>query len=532
MRSAINIINACEDTALFAGWFRDRSTWSAWFAFAKALFALTLDETELEIFRKCTGRDQPSPAGYVEATLVVGRRGGKSLILALIATFLAAFNDWRPYLSPGERATVVVIAADRKQAQSIFRYIRSMLSIELLAGLVTRETAEEIELSNGAAIEISTASFRTVRGRTVVAALCDELAFWLVDEGASNPDHEIIAALKPAMATIPGAMLLKASSPYARRGVLWDDHHRYFGKPDAPVLVWQADTHTMNPSVPQRFIDEAYDRDPANAAAEYGAQFRTDIESFLSREVVEACVVTGRFEVPPIAGVLYSAFVDPSGGSADAMTIAISHRDGEKVVLDVIREVKPPFSPEQVVADFAALLKSYRIMTVTGDRYGGEWPRERFRVHGIEYSQSIKSKSELYRDLLPALNSHGVELLDRPRLTAQLISLERRTARGGRDSIDHAPGQHDDVANAVAGAVVGNTILQGGPESWLEFYRRKAEELNSVVPDCLVKMVAPAGAECTTYYLRNGQRLELRSDGTAEVPEDDVPTLISLGWKK
>ena len=36
----------------------------------------------------------------------------------------------------------------------------------------------------------------------------------------------------------------------------------------------------------------------------------------------------------------------------------------------------------------------------------------------------------------------------------QITSLERRTVRGGRDSIDHAPGAHDDVANAVAGAVV------------------------------------------------------------------------------
>ena len=35
---------------------------------------------------------------------------------------------------------------------------------------------------------------------------------------------------------------------------------------------------------------------------------------------------------------------------------------------------------------------------------------------------------------------------------AQLCGLERRTARGGRDSIDHAPGGHDDLANAVAGA--------------------------------------------------------------------------------
>jgi hypothetical protein len=90
---------------------------------------------------------------------------------------------------------------------------------------------------------------------------------------------------------------------------------------------------------------------------------------------------------------------------------------------------------------------------VTGDRYAGEWPREAFRAHGISYEPAPKPKSDLYRDLLPALNSRSVDLLDDPKLMAQLVGLERRTARGGRDSIDHAPGAHDDVANAVAGVI-------------------------------------------------------------------------------
>ena len=38
------------------------------------------------------------------------------------------------------------------------------------------------------------------------------------------------------------------------------------------------------------------------------------------------------------------------------------------------------------------------------------------------------------------------------RLVNQLCGLERRTARSGKDSIDHAPGGHDDLANSVAGA--------------------------------------------------------------------------------
>ena len=154
-----------------------------------------------------------------------------------------------------------------------------------------------------------------------------------------------------------------------------------------------------------------------------------------------------------IPEITYTAFVDPAGGSgADSFTLAIAHTDFDQhQILDAVREQRPPFSPESTVADFAVFLKTYRVSTVIGDRYAGEWPREQFRKHGITYQVSDKSKSDIYRDVLPLLNSRRVELLDLPRLLAQLATLERRTARGGRDSVDHAPGAQHDIANAVAG---------------------------------------------------------------------------------
>jgi hypothetical protein len=152
------------------------------------------------------------------------------------------------------------------------------------------------------------------------------------------------------------------------------------------VLVWRAPTRVMNPTVPQSVIDEATEADPASAAAEYGAEFRTDVETFIAREVVDAAVVPGRHELPPVAGVPYVAFVDPGGGSADSMTLAVAHRDTDgRGILDAMRERRPPFSPEDVVLEFVGLMKSYWVRQVTGDRYAGEWPRERFGVHGVEY---------------------------------------------------------------------------------------------------------------------------------------------------
>jgi hypothetical protein len=254
------------------------------------------------------------------------------------------------------------------------------------------------------------------------------------------------------MATVPGARLLKASSPYARRGVLWNDYRRHFGVEDSPTLVWKATTREMNPSVPQSFIDAAYAEDPANAAAEYGAIFRTDLEAFVSKEAVEACTIPDRLELSMMKNTRYFAFCDPSGGSADSMTIAIGHNNEKGIiVIDALRERRPPFSPEAVVEEFVTLLQAYGVRSVSGDRFGGEWPRERFKMHGIAYEVGVKPKSDLYRDMLPLVNSGGIELLDVPRLASQLCGLERRTSRAGKDSIDHAPGGHDDLANCVAG---------------------------------------------------------------------------------
>jgi len=380
---------------------------------------------------------------------------GKSFILALVACYLAVFKDWRPYLTAGELGTIRIIATDRAQAKVIFRYAKALLTqVPSIEELIVRTTDEQIELNNGIVIEIQTASFRSVRGHTIIAALLDECAFWR-DETSANPDEEILTALRPAMATIPGAMLLCASSPYSRRGILWRAFKEHWGREDSPILVWRAPTRTMNQTIPQSLVDAALAEDPAKTAAEFLAEFRVDIETFVNREVVEAAVITGRHELAPVSGVNYLAFVDPSGSVADSFTLAVAHREGDTVILDALRERRPKFSPESVVGEFTGVLMGYGVTEVTGDRYGGEWVVEQFRKHGITYQTSERPKNALYAEFLPSLNSGKVELLDHGRLIAELCALERRTGRGtGRDIVDHPPAGHDDLANATAGAVV------------------------------------------------------------------------------
>lgn len=433
------------------------SGWGAWEAFLAGTFGLPMTEAQAATFWLRTGRQNPPTTPAREAWCIVGRRGGKSKIAATIAVYLACLRDYSRVLSAGETATLPVIASDRRQARVVMGYITGLLdSSPLLAQLVRTRTAEAIELSTRVRIEIHTASWRALRGYTVVGAVLDEICFWRSDDSA-NPDTEIVNAVRPAMATVPNALLVAISSPHARRGVAWEQYRRWFGV-DGDTLVWQAGTRDMNASVPQRLIDEALAQDEPSARAEYCGEFRRDLEAFISRDTLDACTIPRRLGLPPRAGTSYVAFVDPSGGSADSFTLAIGHaeeRDGAIVaVLDYVAERTPPFSPEAVVAEFCEALASYRVTTVVGDRYAGEWPREQFLKRGVTYEPSERSKSEVYQAALPLLNSGRGELLDHPRLQAQLLALERRVARGGRESIDHPPNGRDDLANSAMGALV------------------------------------------------------------------------------
>ncbi|MBE0471448.1 MAG: hypothetical protein IBX55_18305 [Methyloprofundus sp.] len=448
----VTIRDLMNDPQLFGDTFAGE-TWDAWRALLSGFYGLPLSDTELDTFKQLTGREKAPSQAHDELWLVVGRRGGKTNTSALLAVYEAVFNNHAEKLAPGEVATVMLIAADRKQARSAFRYISGLLNGNpMLKSLIVREDKESIELNNRCAIEVGTASFRSVRGYTVPCIIADEVAFWRSDESA-NPDSEILNALRPALATLKGK-LIALSSPYARRGSLWDSYKRYFGKDHSEILVAQAPSRTMNPSLPEKVVTQAMERDPSAAKAEYLAQFRTDVETFIARESIEACTVPNRRELKPLGEIKYTAFTDPSGGSKDAWTLAIAHREGDIVILDAVRSIKPPFSPDSVVKEYAELLKQYRIDTVIGDRYAGEFPRELFRKSAITYEVADRPRSDLYRDTLPLINSGRVELLDNAEILTQFTGLERRTSRSGKDSIDHAPGSHDDLVNSVAGAII------------------------------------------------------------------------------
>jgi hypothetical protein len=436
---------------------RGGPTRALWTVLWRAVDGLPLDAEQLAAWRLHTGRQDAPAAPCREVWVLAGRRSGKSENVMLRATWRCISRPWSEVLSPGEVGVIPVVASDRDQARNSLHYLKGLAKQPPVVPYVAQITRDSVRFRTGAEVRVVTASWRATRGYTFLDAVLEECAFYS-DETGAEADVEILAAIRPALLTVPDARIYGISSPYARRGILYTAVSEHWGQVGDEVLIFNASTLALNPTVPARTIEREFETDPARAASEYGqdglVSFRSDVESFLSREVIAAAVVTDRRELPPLSGVTYIAFTDPSGGSQDSFTLAIAHREGERVVLDAVREVRPAFSPEDVVTEYAGALKSYHVSRVTGDRYAGEWPRERFATHGITYQPSERTKSDLYRELLPLVNAGKAELLDVPRLAAQLAGLERRVARGGKDSVDHGPGGHDDLANAAAGALV------------------------------------------------------------------------------
>jgi hypothetical protein len=445
---------ALSDPALLGGVLAGPS-WAVWRALLIASMGEALTTGERELFAKFTGRPAEPLERVEELWAVVGRKGGKSRAAAVLAVYLAALCDHGENLSPGERGLVLFLAQNQLQAAVCFGYCAAVLeAVPMLIGQVVGKTASTLSLRNGIDLEVRAASFRGLRGVTAVAVIADECAFWWSDETSANADTEILAAVRPSLATTGGPLIV-ISSPYAKRGEVYATHRAHYGpQGDARILVAQGASREFNPRLKQSVVDRALERDPQRASAEYLGQFRSDVAGWADAELIEASVDRGVLARPPRPGVRYTSFVDASGGARDSFTGAVAHLEHNVAVLDALVEIRAPFSPAAATAQIVTMLKSYGLTRTRGDKYGREWVTEGFAKLGIRYEPSEHDRSEIYLETLPLFTAGRCRLLDNRRLVAQFAALERRTFPTGRDQVNHTRNGADDVCNAAAGALM------------------------------------------------------------------------------
>jgi hypothetical protein len=311
-------------------------------ALLRAIYALPMSEDHLELYRACTGRGAAPDEPFGEVTVIAGARSGKdSRIAAPIVLWEALFGGHESRLSKGERGVIVLVAADLRGTKVAFGYIRDyLLASRLLASKVDELLTAEITLKNGLSIQTFPSTSKSVRGWSIPVGVMDELAFFRL-EGSADSDAEIQASIRRGMLAFPSPRLVKITTPYMRGGVVYEDFKHYFGQDSPDVLVWRAASALMNPSIATRRLERERRLDPERFAREYEAEFAEDVDAFLPAVWVEEATVTGRHELPPRAAVRYVAAVDPSGGGADAFTLAIVHVEGGGAERRVVQDVMP-----------------------------------------------------------------------------------------------------------------------------------------------------------------------------------------------
>ena len=448
----MTVDKALKDRNLLGAALGAPTSWATWLVVLKAAFALPMSSEEQALFTTVAGTRAPPAKRVRELWCLVGRRGGKSRVAGLLAVYFACFVKHK--LAPGEVGVALVLAASQEQAGVVFAYAKAALTASpVLRREIDSIIKNEIRLKNGIVIAVHANSFRTSRGRTVVACIFDECSFWRSDESAT-PDTETYSAILPSLATVNG-MLISISSAYRRAGLMYTKHRDHYGVPSDDTLVVAGGSTQFNPTLDEHVIAAQRAADPVAARSEWDAEFRTDLSAFLDDAVIDRAIDYSRpLELPYLSGLFYRAFVDASGGvGKDAYTLAIAHKEGEHYVIDLVRGTAGAFDPEAVTTEYSRLCREYKVFSVTGDNYAAQWVAGAWTKTSVSYTRSDIPKSQIYLEAAPLFARGLVVLPDHARLLRELRLLERRTHRSGRDTVDHGRNGHDDHSNAVCGVL-------------------------------------------------------------------------------
>jgi hypothetical protein len=298
MKPTVSLRAALNDPNLL-GALLDGNSWDAWKVLLIASMGEELTPEERVLFKQLTGREHEPGRMVEELVGVIGRRGGKSRAISVLATYIAGLCK-HPSLVPGERGVLLIIAPDQKQADICLDYIEANFKgSPILKQLVETRTQRALRLVNRVDVEVRASDFRRLRGPTFLAVICDESSFFL-SENSSNPDSEIINAVRPGLATTAGPLFL-ISSPYARRGELWRLYNQHFGPNGDPlILVAQAPSRVMNPSLPQSVVDRAMERDA------HQRWLSLALSSGVTLRATSVSRPSGPASVPPYSSVLRS----------------------------------------------------------------------------------------------------------------------------------------------------------------------------------------------------------------------------------
>jgi hypothetical protein len=434
--------------------------------------------TEVELYKLMTGFDYEQDGAEKarnRINLIVGRRGGKTTLAAIVAIYSTIKVNWTPYLTKTPVATVLVLSHSVDLSEEILDILKQLVeSSELLNRLrnlkkknttkifhlkipFLKEDGESVEWSQ-VRVKVGAASKKTTRGSAVCTLLCDEIAFWNLSEEAAEPDHEIIRAARMSLLQFgEHGTIIKMSSPGIKQGVLYDEWQRRDEIKD-DYIQFKAPSWVWNTILPKEEFKKEQRLDPEGFDTELRANFVDSITNFILPEFVDLCVMRGISFNPPSDDrqTIYSGAID-AAFKGDRFAFSVVGYNEKRVTQYVLKywegSKKRPVQIHEVAAYIRTICRQYGLNEIAGDQYSFQPLRELFLQYGINLVENVFTlpyKRKIYFGLKRLIHNQQMDLLDIPLLSKEIKELVVEQTASGQIRIGHPQNGSDDLADATA----------------------------------------------------------------------------------
>lgn len=385
-----------------------------------------------------------------------GRRGGKSSSLSRFAVAFALAYDWRS-IPPGDLGCVAFISVSRDEAAQRLRTIKAILDT---LKIKWKPIEGGIEMtSRPIAFKVFTATIAGVSGFTSILVIADEVSKWRDAETDANPAIEVLASVRPTMATQKSARIVLSSSPMS----VDDAHAKAFSEgPTAIQEVAYAETWIANPTISEKRT-RLLEPNERVWRREYAAIPQASLTSTFDPDTIDrAMQLWGELQAQEgsVPGSPVMA-IDASRGG-DAWTWAISRymwmNGKDRLKMLEIGTVPDATDSRKAVSWLSAKCKREGIYAVLADQYEAGSLQVLFADQGIgfyEMKWTGPSKRSAVDRVDRMLRDDALLLPKHPTLRKQLNEYSERITRSGEITYG-GRGRNDDHAAVVLTTILGD----------------------------------------------------------------------------
>ena len=407
--------------------------------------------------------------------LICGRRSGKSLIAAILSIYLGVTTNWRPFLRLTPAATVLIMSHSKEFSDEVLDLMREMLqNSPLLTRLINKDKkntastlflkvpflVKGVVMDSQVQLKVGAASSKTTRGGACCVIICDEIAFWNLDENMKETDVKILKAVRPTMKQFgEKGMLIKLSSPAIKQGVLFNEYEMdKRGELPETYAVFKAPSWFMNNVIP---INEYYEEERLDSEAfdnEYRANFKDSLSNFILPETVERAVLKNVKFLPPSAdkNVKYYASID-AAFKADRFTFSLVGITENRVTQYISKgwegSRRVPITSSIVAQWIKTAIKDFPVDFIAADQFAFQPLKEIFEIYGVTLKENTftpKFKKQIYFNLKKLFHSEQIDLLDNPLQTKEIKELVVEQSASGTIKIGHPMAGSDDFSDSLA----------------------------------------------------------------------------------